>query len=199
MTTTYLQGTVLEFEKIIQHGDTLIYLKGGSITEGDDVGLMFEHTGRKWGRDDLELHISESGVAFRYALPDSWVDEFKDQTDEIETYLGVSAGLTVTQSESLEIDGEKVQVVTAAELTEISLLSSEPAVKSSYARIVSADTCGELSADVSAGRLELVGRVIGLHRRAKAAADGGPVKYSSSPSEYERAASKFERALLRLA
>jgi hypothetical protein len=132
MTTLYLQGTVLDFEKCIPHGDEILFLKSGSISLSDDVGLRFDHKGKTFGHDNLEIYIGDESLAFRYELPKSWAEHFENQADEIETYIGVSAGMTITKSESLEIDGETVKVVTAATMSEISLMSKEPAVKTSY-------------------------------------------------------------------
>ena len=138
-------------------------------------------------------------VAFKFEIPKSWSEDFEDQADCVETYVPVSLGLTITKSELVKIDGETVKVVVAADLTEISILtkSNDPAIQSSYGRIVSDETIGELSADVEAGRLGLVGRVIGLHRKVKA--DGGVVKYANSLTDYERAGNRFTSALMRLA
>ena len=161
--------------------------------------FKFDHEGKTFGRDKLEVHFGDDFVAFRFEIPKSWAEDFDDQADELESYVPVSLGLTITKSELVKIDGETVKVVVAADLTEISILtkSNDPAIQSSYGRIVSSETIGELSADVESGRFDIVGKVIGLHRKVKA--DGGVVKYAHSPSDYERAASKFERALLRLA
>jgi hypothetical protein len=195
MTTLCLQGLVLDFNKCFYSGEEIIFIKSESISVSDNVGLMLDHGGKTFGHDNLEIHIGDESLAFRYELPASWCDSFKDQADEVETYLGVSAGLTITKSDTMTMDGHTVKVISAATLNEISLLSKEPAVKTAYARIVTADTCGDLSEDVEAGRLHLVGRVIGLLRQTKAAENGGVVKYSNSPSPYERAADRFERAL----
>ena len=113
----------------------------------------------------------------------------------------MSLGLTITKSELVKIDGETVKVVVAADLTEISILtkSNDPAIQSSYGRIVSDETIGDLVSDHEVGRLQLVGSVIGLHRRIKAAENGGVVSYANSLTEYERAGNQDTSALMRLA
>src|SRR5258708_1548882 len=123
----FLQGTIFDFNKCFSDGNEILFVRSGSI-ESDYVGLRFNHEGKTFGHDKMEVYCGDDSVAFRYALPDSWVDSFKDQADEVETFLGVSAGLTITKSETMTIEGHTVKVISAATLKEISLLSKEPAV-----------------------------------------------------------------------
>jgi hypothetical protein len=195
----YLQGIALNFNEVIPLGNgEFVYLKTGSVTVADDVGLQFDHRGKKFGNGNIDVYVSESGIAFRYLLPESWesTTEIKIIVDEIESYLAVSPGFTITKSEIMTIDGVKFKVISAAVLNEISIISTEPAVKSSYARLVSHETIGELANDCESGRLDIVGKVIGLHR--KISADGGPVKYNHTLSAHERASNRFMSALMRL-
>src|SRR5260221_12839010 len=113
MTTLFLQGIVIPFEEVIPHGGEILFFKSRSIVLSNVVGLQFDHEGRIFGHDNLEIHIGDESLAFRYELPKSWCDSFTDEANELDTYLGVSAGLTITKSESLEIRGQTVKVVTA--------------------------------------------------------------------------------------
>ncbi len=97
----------------------------------------------------------------------------------------------------MTIDGAQIKVVTEATLNELSLISETPAVKATYARVVSADRCGTLVDDSE--RLELIGRYINLHRKARASDNDGIVKYAHATSPYDRAADRFEKALRDLA
>jgi hypothetical protein len=199
MTTLFLQGNVFDFNKCFRCGDEILYARPGSI-ESDYVGLRFDHEGKTFGHDKMEVYCGDESVAFRFALPRLWTKQFENQADDLETFLAVSAGLTITKSESMKVDGETVKVIVKGTLNEISLLSQQdPAIKTSYARIVSSDSCNELKDDSDSGRLQLVGKVIGLLRKAKAADNGGRVAYNNVTSDYDHAAKQFQQALLRLA
>jgi phage head maturation protease len=188
MSDLFLQGIALRFDEIIDDGTKLLFLKSGCIAEPDNVSLMYDHDGKPWGADGLEIYVGEKSVAFRFAIPDSWSEQFKDQAGDVETYLAVSAGFTITKSESVTIDRVPVTVVSAATLREISLVSKDPAIKTTYARIVDSETCGDLETDYKSGRFELVGKVISLHRRAKANENDGIVQYNHATTPYDKAA-----------
>jgi hypothetical protein len=98
----------------------------------------------------------------------------------------------------MTIDGEQVKVIVKATLNEISVLSREPAIKSTYGRVVSLETCDDLEDEYDSGRLQLVGQFVSLHRNMKAFENGGEIRYSHATSPYERAADRFERALKNL-
>jgi hypothetical protein len=130
-------------------------------------------------------------------LPESWSSKFAELADDFDSYVAISAGLNITKSDTMTIDGVEVKVIVKATLNEISILGKEPAIKSTYARFVSSDSCNDIEDDYE--RLRLVGRYISLHRAAKAAENGGVVKYAHATSPWERAADRFERALRNLA
>lgn len=199
--TLYIQGIAAHMGKVFHDGNEFLYFKAGCFSGSENnVGLCYDHEGKIFAHDRLEVHFGDDSVAFRYEIPKSWAEQFHDVCDEIETYVPVSLGLTITKSKLVKIDGETVKVIVAADLKEISVLTkSDPAIKSTYGRIVSSDTIGELSEDVEAGRLDLVGRVISLHRKVKAADNGGVVSYANSLTDYERAGNRFTSALMRLA
>ena len=133
---------------------------------------------------------------FRFPLEGSL---FKDFADEYESYLAVSVGHFVKDADIATIDGVTVVTVTESSLREISLLDRIPAIHSTYARVSSWDRCCSLEADYKAGRFDLVGSFVSLHRAAKAAETGGAIKYANSLTEYERAGNRFTSALMRLA
>jgi len=96
----------------------------------------------------------------------------------------------------MTVDGTQIKVVTEATLNEISIISSAPAVKATFARIVGADSCNDLADDSE--RLELIGRYISLHRKAKASENDGLIKYAHATSPSDRAADRFTKALAAL-
>jgi phage head maturation protease len=191
-----LQGIACRFGEVIDDGTKLIYLKPGCLTEADEVKLLIDHRGKGLAStaDALEIHISEKILAFRYSIPDSWSEKFADSADDLETYVAVSCGFSIAKSELMTIDGTQIKVITEATLNEISIISSAPAVKTTFARVVSAETCGPLADDCE--RMELIGRYISLHR--KATANGGDVQYAHATSPSDRAADRFTRALAAL-
>jgi phage head maturation protease len=202
-----LQGVATKFGEIIDYGDRLMYLKSDcldkSIARGDDVRLLYDHDDESPVLRNcyVELYATKSELAFRVGLgEDSARLGFLYQiADVYEAYIPVSVGLTKTRSNVLEIDGHLVEVVEEATIDEISILSKDsPAVKSTFARVVTQESCDEMKADVDAGRFGLHGAYISLHRSMKAAESGDVVKYAHSPTEYDRAAARFERALQNL-
>ncbi len=198
MTEVVLQGIACRFGEIIDDGTKLIFLPPGCMTLSDEVKLLIDHRGKGLAStaDALEIHIGEKSLAFRYSIPESWTEQFKDIADDVNTYLPVSCGFAITKSELMTIDGAQIKVVTEATLNELSLISETPAVKSTYARVVSADTCGTLADDSE--RLELIGRYVTLHRKARASENGGVVQYSHATTPYDRASDHFTKALAAL-
>ncbi len=163
MTEVVLQGIACRFGEVIDDGTKLLYLKPGCLTEAAEVRLLIDHKGNSLATTDdaLQIHISEKFLAFRYSIPESWSEQFKDLADDLDTYLPVSCGFAITKSELMTVDGTQIKVVTEATLNEISIISSAPAVKATFARIVGADSCNDLADDSE--RLELIGRYISLH------------------------------------
>ncbi len=198
MTEVVLQGIACRFGEVIDDGTKLLYLKPGCLTEADEVKLLIDHRGKGLAStaDALEIHISEKFLAFRYSIPESWSEKFADSADDLETYVAVSCGFSIAKSELMTIEGVTVKVITEATLNEISLVSEVPAVKTTFARFVSADSCNDLADDC--GRMELVGRYISLHRAAKAADNNGIVRYGHATSPYNRAGDRFTKALAAL-
>jgi phage head maturation protease len=198
--TYVIQGIACEFGKCFSDGREIIYLKSGcfdSCSEAD-IRLLLDHKGKSLGTtaDRLEIHIGKEAMAFRYTIPDSsWNTTFSEPADDLNTYVPVSIGCNPTKTETITIDGVQVKVIVEATLNEISLLSQEPANKSTYGRVVSSETTGSLDDDYDAGRLELVGRYVNLHRAHKASENNGIVQYTHASSPYERAAANFERKL----
>jgi hypothetical protein len=200
MTDYVLQGIACEFGKCFSHGDEIIYLKPGCVSYEPDIRLLLDHEGKSLGTtaDRLQVHIGDEAIAFRFAIPESWSASFAEKADELETYLPISAGMNITKTETMTIDGEQVKVIVKATLNEISVLSGEPAIKSTYGRVVSLETCDDLEDEANSGRLQLVGRFVSLHRKMKATENGGEIRYTHVTSDYERKASAFERALAKL-
>jgi phage head maturation protease len=197
-----VQGIFCELNKCFAHGNEVLYLKPGvfdSCVEGN-VRLLIDHEGKSLATtaDRLELCLGDDVLTFRAVLPDSWSGskELTDVAGDVETYLAVSCGFKYNAYETVTIDGAEVKVISNATLTEISLVSA-PAVESTYARVVSMDDCNSLEEDQDL--IKLTGRVVTLHRKAKALEAGGQIKYSHATTPSDRAANRFTRALKALA
>jgi hypothetical protein len=193
-----LQGVACRFGEVIDDGTKLLYLRPGCFTEHANVKLLFDHKGNSLASTDnrLEVHVGQESLVFRFHIPESWTEQFKNQADDLDTYLPVSCGFSITKSELIAVDGAQIKVVTEATLNEISLISEEPAVKATFARVVGADSCNDLADDCE--RMELIGRYISLHRKAKASENGGVVRYAHATSPSDRAADRFTKALSKL-
>jgi hypothetical protein len=202
--TIVVQGIATVFNKIIPYGgDDFLFLKSGcfdaSLKSDSNVSLLLDHDKTQSFSSDkypLEVHASRDHVAFRLILPDHLVPHsFKDMSDDLNTYVGVSIGLLKTKTETVVIDGYSVTTVLEAKLTECSILSGAPAVDSTYGRIVSLDLCDTLENDYLSGKLELHGRYVALHRKVMAQENGGAIVYRHATSSYDRTADRFQRAL----
>jgi hypothetical protein len=190
------QGVACEFDKFFFNGDEVWYLKSGCFNSISDneVKLMLNHDGKSLGSTNnrLEVHAGDEAVVFRYSIPGSW-SEFAEPADDFLTYVPVSIGFKATKTEKMNIDGVPVTIVVEATLNEISALDKEPAIKSTYARVATDDTCGSLEEDYE--RIRLVGRVVSLHRLQKASENGGKLEFKHASTPYDRAADRFTRAL----
>jgi len=199
----FFQGIALEYKKFIFHGDEILYFKPGCMDcSGADVHLKLDHKeSLKSTRDRIDFYAGEDSLAFRLRIPigyDSTSLKFSELADEFNTYVPISVGCTRTETETMTIDGVSVKIVAKATLNELSALSTAPAMQASYGRLVSTETCGTLEEDYESGRLELVGKYIGIHRAFKASENGGEIRYSHVTSPYDRAAANFERTLKNL-
>jgi hypothetical protein len=197
-----LQGVASEFGKYFQHGDDILRLNSRcfdkSLRSGRDIKLLINHdTSQCLGSwtDKLMIYAGEKRLVFRFLLPGS---EFNHLANDFDSYVPVSIGYITEKTESTTVNGIKVVTVVEGSLTEISILDKAPAVHSTYGRVVSWETCGGLQEDYEAGRFELVGKYISLHRASKALDNNGVVDYRHSTSPYHRAANNFERALQNL-
>lgn len=159
-----LQGVATDFNCFFFNHDEVWYIKSDAFGPLEDtkVVLMCDHDGKAIAstKTRLQVHAGDESLIFRLAMPESFSETLLDQTDEFESYVPVSIGLTATKSEKMTIEGVPVTIVVEATLNEISLLSKEPAVKTTYARIASEETCGSLAEDYE--RIRLVGRVVSL-------------------------------------
>jgi len=148
------------------------------------------------------MNSRAESLAFRYFIPkisDNDVPDVADMADDIESYFGISVNHTPTKSEKVSIDGVDVTMVHESRLIEISMLSTEPAVKSTYGYFATMESCNELKHDVETGVFDLRGKAISIHRKITATENNGVVKYSHQTSDYDRAAAKFTRLLAKLA
>lgn len=198
--TVAIQGVAAEFKKIFTiDGKKFYYLAPDCFGPISDVDLLLNHQGKSFAttEDRLQIYSGDDALVFRCYFPENFAKQVADQTDEIETYLAVSAGFTITKTETVICDGILVNVIVEAKLNELSLLDKPPAIDTTYARIVSEDSCGTLEEDYD--RIRLVGRVVSLHRKALATESGGKIQYHHSPTAYERASDRFSRALAALA
>ena len=195
--TYVLQGEACEFGKCFAHGDDVLYLKSGCFdAESDnDVRLLINHGGKSLATtaDRLQIHAGADALIFRFVIPDSFSKQFAELADDFETYTSASVGFKFDKFETLTIDGMGVKVITSATLREISLLDKEPAIKTTYARFVSDESCCSLEEDYE--RIRLVGRVVALQRAQKASENGGKVEWMHVTSAMDRAANRFTRAL----
>jgi hypothetical protein len=103
----------------------------------------------------------------------------------------------VTKTETITCEGVPVKVILEAKLNEVSLIDKDPAIDTTYARVVSADSCNSLEDDYA--RILTVGRVIALHRKIMAIENGGKVDYKHVASSYDVAANRLVRAIRALA
>jgi phage head maturation protease len=195
-----IQGVATEFNRVLQHGDGLLYLQAGCFDESmrsNSVKLLMDHDENKQLSKDLEVYAGKSALIFRFPIPSKSRDILSDFADEPDSYWPVSIGMADIKTEQVTVDGTPVTVVVEATLTEISLLSSgSPAVKSTFARVASLETCDDLRDDYE--RFKTYGAFVSLHRKFKSSENDGVVKYHHSPTSYDRAASRFERALMNL-
>jgi hypothetical protein len=192
------QGVACEFDKFFWNKHEIWYLKSGCLDSTSDnvVKLKLNHEGKGLASTDdrLRVHIGDEAITFRYFIPESWGSKgFAEVSDDYENYVPVSIGFNATKTEAMTINGVPVTIVVEATLNEISLLDKEPAVKTTYARVASLDTCGDLEEDYQ--RIKLAGRFVALHRAQKATENGGKVEYKHVNTPYDRAANRFTRAL----
>jgi hypothetical protein len=121
-----------------------------------------------------------------------------DIADSVEDYWPVSIGFEKKKFERKVIEGIPCLIIEEAKLTEVSILKTDPAVSSTFARVVRASSCESLQEDYEAGRFELMGKFISLHRKVQALDTDGKVNFVHQSSEYDRKANGFTRALERL-
>jgi phage head maturation protease len=200
-----IQGIAAEFEKPFQHKDDIFILKSGCFDESlrsHNVKLMLNHDSNAGMtmRDLLQVYSGAKSLAFRCFLPQDLTDDgLSDVADDMEHYRGVSIGHIPTKTETQKIDGIDVTLVYESDLTEISILDNEPAIKTTYAYVASLDSCCDIDVDYKAGLFDLRGKLIGLHRKVTANENGEEIKYKHSTSPSDRAANRFKRLLAKLA
>lgn len=195
-----IQGVGFEFSKIFVTDGKAFYATPGCFGSLTDIDLLTDHKGQSYANtgNDLLVHSGPEALVFRAYFPDEWFAKaVADQTDELDTYLGVSTGFTIMKSKTIDCDGTPVTVILEAKLDEISLLSSPPVIDTTYARIVSHETCGSLAEDYE--RIVTVGKYVNLHRKVLAAEHDGVVEHKHIVSSYNAAANRFTRALSALA
>lgn len=193
-----IQGKAAEYNKVFESDGQLWMLKSGCFGSVSDVDLLIAHKGKSFANTEdenrlMQVHSGDTALVFRCHFPEWFAAEVKDQVNEIECYVAVSTGFTITKTETVVCDDVPVRVILEAKLSEISLLDKPPAIDTTYARVCSDDTCGTLADDFD--RIITVGRFVGLHRKVKATENDGVVRYAHSPSAMDRAANKFMRLL----
>jgi phage head maturation protease len=200
----FFEGIATKMGEFFQYGDEAWYLAPGAfdasrgesevkLLAGHDESEVYGSTSKR-----LELHYAPDCVLFRFHMPASFKSVVDDIADSVEEYWPVSIGFVKTKFERKVIDGVPVQIIEGAKLTEVSILKTDPAVHTTYARVVSAKSCGTLQEDYEAGRFSLVGRFISLHRKVAALDNDGKVDYVHQSSEYDRKGRGVVRALERL-
>jgi phage head maturation protease len=201
-----IQGVAADFERPYLFGDDCWLLKAGSFDKSLaalETELWIDHdSNKRLGsmRDRLQIHAGKS-LAFRYFIEATSGDELTDvadTADDLESYFGISVNHTPTKTEKVTIEGVDVTLVHESRLVEISMLSTEPAVKSTYGYFASCDSCNDLAHDVETGLFAMRGKAISLHRKISASENGGVIKYNNRTSAMDIAANKFTRLLSRL-
>ncbi|RUW17379.1 HK97 family phage prohead protease [Mesorhizobium sp. M4B.F.Ca.ET.013.02.1.1] len=97
-----------------------------SIVFGKDVKFLVNHDWKKevgGTSNGLELMADPDGLAFRYPLPDT--DLGREALSMIRSgggQAGMSVGYKVLEQKSVEIDRQKVRVLTRCDLSEISIV-----------------------------------------------------------------------------
>src|ERR1700737_2549440 len=106
MTEVVLQGIASRFGEIIDDGTKLIYMEPGCMTLSDPAELLIDHKGDSLASTDdaLRIHVGEKSLAFRFFIPESWTEQFKDAVNDFNTYLAVSVGMTITESKTMTVD-----------------------------------------------------------------------------------------------
>jgi phage head maturation protease len=200
----YLQGEAFRFEEPFIKDDLILYANSGcfdkSIRSGKPVSLLFSHdTSQRLGDSSnrLMIHAGTKSLVFRFDIPDGG-KEFADLADDPLTYLPVSISHRPITTKTEIMRGVQVITILESELVELSVISGEPDVKSSYARVVSWDRCNGLQEDYEAGLFDMASRVIAAHRVLKSRENGGTISYRHTTSPYDRAADRFREALQRL-
>ena len=201
----FFEGKATDLGKFFFHGDDILYLAPGCFDAArgqSAVQLLIGHDESKAYCDTsnhLEIHYGPDAVVFRVRMPASFKSELDGVAGSFEDYNPVSIGFKKIRVEKKEIDGAIVQIIHEAQLSEVSILQSAPALKSTYARVVHASSCGTLRDDYESGRFALASQFISLHRKVAAMDnDDGKVDYVHRTTDYERKAKAFERALVRL-
>jgi phage head maturation protease len=199
-----IQGVAADFERPYLFGDDCFLLKSGCFDKSVaalDVELLIDHDeSKRLGsmKDNLQIHAGKS-LSFRYFIPGDELTDVADIADDLESYFGISVSHTPTKTEKVTIDGVDVTLVYESRLIELSLLSSEPAVKSTYGYFASLDSCNDLAHDVESGLFAMRGKAISLHRKISASENGGVISYKNRTSPMDIAANRFKRLLAKLA
>jgi phage head maturation protease len=201
----FFEGIATKMGEFFQYGDEAWYLAPGAfdasrgesevkLLAGHDESEVYGSTSKR-----LELHYAPDCVLFRFHMPASFKSVVGDIADSPEDYWPVSIGFVTTKSEKSVMDGIPVRIIEQAKLTEVSILKTDPAVASTFARVVSVKSCGTLQEDYEAGRFALISRFISIHRKVQALDnDDGKIDYVHQSSEYDRKARNFEKVLERL-
>jgi phage head maturation protease len=187
-TELVLCGIGATFGKPFTHGDRILSLESGcfdaGLRSGSDVSLILNHDeshclgSLKTSR--LQIYAGKEHLVFRYLIPESSSSKFAELADDFDCYVAVSAGFKITKSDTATIDGIEVTTVNEGRLEELSILSQAPAITSTFARVVSWQTCGtDLKLDYETGRFDLVGKYVSLHRKIKA--DVTPRRRTTGP------------------
>jgi HK97 family phage prohead protease len=143
-----LHGYATRFRKLIHHDNKFKVLMSGCFAEylrsGPKVRFLMNHDDNKCvGSTDreLELHVDEYGVAFRFQFPDTPLGREAKTLAETELLQGMSIGFDQMRVEYKVIEGETVCVLHDGVLHEISLLKTG-AVGDAFATLVDRDNCG---------------------------------------------------------
>ena len=195
-----IQGLAFKFNELFVSDNEAFYATPGCFGSLVDVDFLIDHKGKSLANTekDFLLHSGDEALVFRAYFFNEWFcKQVSDHTDELTSYFAVSTGFTITKATTIECDGIPVKIILEAKLRELSLLNTAPVVDTSYARIVSDETCGSLADDYQ--RIITVGRYVNLHRKALAADNDGVIEHKHIASSYDAAANRFVRTLAALA
>jgi HK97 family phage prohead protease len=147
-----IEGVALHFNQVIYHDEQFQCICPSAF----DVGLKHEKDVEAWLDHDeslhlknckLELHSTETELAFRIHLDDSEIANHAHDLVKSKLYTEVSVGWHSGKSVMRDVDGKPVKFILMAVLKEVSLCPSG-IVKRTHAQVSKLKDCRSLRDDV---------------------------------------------------